>query len=75
MPAWSEDPVADDDLTELIRTVIVDCPFAGEGHRKVRARLRRDHELYVGKNRVLRLMRSRAARPPAGGEAPASPAP
>jgi len=50
--------VPDGELTELIRTVIVDCPFAGEGHRKVRARLRRDHGLCVGKNRVLRLMRS-----------------
>jgi putative transposase len=50
--------VPDDELTEVIRTVIVDCPFAGEGHRKVRARLRRDHGIQVGKNRVLRLMRS-----------------
>ena len=49
--------VPDDELTELIRHVIVDCLFAGEGHRKVRARLRRDHGLSVGKNRVLRLMR------------------
>jgi putative transposase len=44
-------------LTEKIRGVILDCPFAGEGHRKVRARLRRDHQIVVGKNRVLRLMR------------------
>ena len=50
--------VSDQDLTELIRQVIVECPFAGEGHRKVRARLRREHELSVGKNRVLRLMRT-----------------
>jgi putative transposase len=49
--------VSDDELTELIRTVITTCPFAGEGHRKVRARLRREHQLTVGKNRVLRLMR------------------
>ena len=49
--------VSDEDLTELIRQVIVECPFAGEGHRKVRARLRREHDLSVGKNRVLRLMR------------------
>jgi transposase InsO family protein len=45
-------------LAERIHQVIVDCPFAGEGHRKVRARLRRDHDLHVGKNRVLRLMRT-----------------
>ena len=49
--------VSDEELTERIRQVITDCPFAGEGHRKVRARLRRDHDLLVGKNRVLRLMR------------------
>jgi putative transposase len=50
--------VSDDDLVVLIRTTITDSPFAGEGHRKVRARLRRDHDLSVGKNRVLRLMRT-----------------
>jgi transposase InsO family protein len=50
--------INDQDLTELIRQVIVECPFAGEGHRKVRARLRREHDLSVGKNRVLRLMRT-----------------
>jgi hypothetical protein len=49
--------INDDQLTETIRQVIVDCPFAGEGHRKVRARLRRDHQIHTGKNRVLRLMR------------------
>jgi len=49
--------ISDDALTEAIRQVIVDCPFAGEGHRKVRARLRREHQLAVGKSRVLRLMR------------------
>jgi putative transposase len=49
--------VSDAELTEKIKTVISDCPFAGEGHRKVRARLRREHRIEVGKNRVLRLMR------------------
>jgi len=49
--------VSDEELTALIRQILVDTPFAGEGHRKVRARLRRDHGLRVGKNRVLRLMR------------------
>jgi putative transposase len=44
-------------VTERIREVIRESPFCGEGHRKVRARLRRHHELVVGKNRVLRLMR------------------
>jgi len=50
--------LSDEALSELIRQVIVECPFAGEGHRKVRARLRREHQVAVGKNRVLRLMRS-----------------
>jgi hypothetical protein len=50
--------ISDEDLTELIRRVVTDSPFAGGGHRKVRARLRRDHDLQVGKNRVLRLMRA-----------------
>jgi putative transposase len=50
--------VSDDELTEQIRTVITECPFAGEGHRKVRAHLRREQQLHVGKNRVLRLMRN-----------------
>jgi putative transposase len=50
--------VCDEALTEKIRTVIADCSFSGEGHRKVRAHLRREHGLCVGKNRVLRLMRT-----------------
>ena len=49
--------VSDTELTEKIRQVISDCPFASEGHRKVRAHLRRDHQIRAGKNRVLRLMR------------------
>jgi putative transposase len=49
--------VSDAELTDTIRQVITECSFAGEGHRKVRARLRREHQLSVGKNRVLRLMR------------------
>ena len=43
-----------------------DSPFAGEGHRKVRAHLRRDHELHIGKNRVLRLMRRAGLLAPQG---------
>ena len=37
--------------------MITTSSFSGEGHRKVRAHLRRDHQLHVGKNRVLRQMR------------------
>ncbi len=57
---WRPGPkteVSDAVLTERIRQVITTSSFSGEGHRKVRAHLRREHQLHVGKNRVLRLMR------------------
>ncbi len=47
----------DDDLVVAIRTVLAETPFHGEGHRKVRVRLRASG-WQVGKNRVLRLMRA-----------------
>lgn len=47
----------DDDLVAAIRTVLADTPFHGEGHRKVRVRLRA-LGWRVGKNRILRLMRA-----------------
>ncbi len=49
--------ISDAELTSKIREVIQGSPFAGEGHRKVTARLRRDHGIRVGRKRVLRLMR------------------
>ncbi|MGH8944783.1 MAG: transposase [Acidimicrobiia bacterium] len=49
--------ISDTELTERIRQVISESPFAGEGYRKVRARLRREHGICVGGKRVLRLMR------------------
>jgi putative transposase len=49
--------LGDEALLELIRQVLADSPFCGEGYRKVRARLRRTHHLHVGGKRVLRLMR------------------
>jgi transposase InsO family protein len=49
--------ISDDDLVAKIREVLGDSPFAGEGYRKVRARLRREHRIRVGGKRVLRLMR------------------
>jgi transposase InsO family protein len=49
--------ISDEDLVALIHMVIAESPFAGEGHRKVRARLRREHDARVGRHRVLRLMR------------------
>ena len=47
---------SDDELTGKIKEVIRTAPFAGEGHRKVTARLRRDHAIRVGRKRVLRLI-------------------
>lgn len=49
--------LSDAELTALIREVIVASPFSGEGHRKVTARLRREHGVRAGRKRVLRLMR------------------
>jgi len=46
----------DAELVEEIRVVLQESDFLGEGHRKVRARLRAKGRR-VGKNRVLRLMR------------------
>jgi putative transposase len=48
--------VSDEELVAEIRTVLKESPFHGEGHRKVRVRLR-PRGFQVGKNRVLRLMR------------------
>lgn len=49
--------VSDKKLLEKIRADLKRSPFAGEGHRKVWARLRVIDGIRVGKNRVLRLMR------------------
>jgi putative transposase len=48
--------LSDDALLVEIRKVLKESDFLGEGHRKVRARLR-PKGIRVGKNRVLRLMR------------------
>jgi len=50
--------LSDDELVTKIREAISGSPFSGEGHRKVTARLRREHGIRVGRKRVLRLMRS-----------------
>jgi hypothetical protein len=50
-------PSVTGELVRLIRRVLADLPFAGEGYRKVRARLRREHHVRVGDKRVLRLLR------------------
>ena len=49
--------ISDEELVRLIRQVLADSPFAGEGYRKVRARLRREHGVQVSGKRVLRLLR------------------
>ncbi len=49
--------VDDTTLVGLIRAVLAEAPFCGEGYRKVRARLRREHQVHVSGKRVLRLMR------------------
>jgi putative transposase len=53
-PAMS---ISDPDLLGLIRQVLVASPFAGEGYRKVRARLARELGVHVSGKRVLRLLR------------------
>jgi putative transposase len=54
----------------MIRQVLDDSPFAGEGYRKVRARLRREHGIRVGGKRVLRLMRRHGLLAPSGSGTP-----
>jgi hypothetical protein len=49
--------ISDADLLGLIHQVLAVSPFAGEGYRKVRARLRREHGIRVSGKRVLRLLR------------------
>jgi transposase InsO family protein len=49
--------IGDAELVRLIRRVLADSPFAGEGYRKVRARLAREHGVRVSGKRVLRLLR------------------
>jgi putative transposase len=49
--------IGDGELLELIRRVLLASPFAGEGYRKVRARLAREHGVRVSGKRVLRLLR------------------
>lgn len=77
--------LCDEELLVAIREVIGSSPFAGEGHRKVTARLRREQGLCVGRKRVLRIMRAhgllapqrrsgrRRARPHDGTIIPAAP--
>jgi hypothetical protein len=56
--------ISDADLLELVRRVLLASPFAGEGYRKVRARLRRENGVHVSGKRVLRLLRREALLAP-----------
>jgi putative transposase len=49
--------VSDEEVKGKIRQLVGSAPFAGEGYRKIRARLAREHKVQVGGKRVLRLMR------------------
>jgi putative transposase len=55
--------IDDEELVRLIRQVLKDSPFAGEGYRKVRARLRREHGVQVSGKGVLRLLRREGCWP------------
>jgi hypothetical protein len=58
--------MSDADLVELIRRVLEDSPFAGEGDRTVRAWLGREHGVHVSGKRVLRLLRAHGLLAPHG---------
>ena len=49
-------PLPDEELVGVIRALLADSPFHGEGHRKIWARLR-FKGVRTAKRRVLRLMR------------------
>ena len=55
--------LSDADLVEKIREVLKESDFLGEGHRKVRVRLR-PKGIWVGKGRVLRVMREHSLLAP-----------
>ena len=57
----------DASLLALIRRVLEGSPFTGEGYRKARARLRREHGVHVSGKRVLRLMREHGLLAPQRG--------
>jgi hypothetical protein len=56
-PSGPATSISDSDLLGLIRQVLDASPFAGEGYRKIRARLRRERGVRVSGKRVLRLLR------------------
>jgi transposase InsO family protein len=48
--------LSDADVVAAIRVLLADAEFSGEGHRKLRVRLKL-RDIHVGKRRILRLMR------------------
>jgi putative transposase len=56
-PPWAGAANRYEELVRLIRRVLKESPFVGEGYRKVRARLAREHGVRVSGKRVLRLLR------------------
>jgi hypothetical protein len=60
-------------LVEAIRAVLAASPFHGEGHRKVRARLRHHAGVRTSKRRVLRLMREHGLSAPSRVGSPRGP--
>jgi putative transposase len=61
--------LSDDELVEAIRADLADSPFQGEGHRKVRARLKVLNGIRVANKRVLRLMKENRLLSPHRGRA------
>jgi len=49
--------ISDDVVLQAIEADLAAAKFAGDGHRKVWARIRREKGIVVGRNRVLRIMR------------------
>jgi hypothetical protein len=64
--------ISDPDLLRLIRRVLVASPFAGEGYRKVRARLGREHGIRVSGNEFCGCSGARVVGPQRVRAAPAA---
>ncbi len=56
-------PQSDSEVMAAMRAVIEASPFMGEGHRKVRRLLARQHGIRIGRPRCLRLMREAGLQP------------
>lgn len=54
---------ADEEVISAMKQVLLDSPFTGEGHRKLRTLLRTRHGIRIGRPRCLRLMREAKLQP------------